>query len=141
RTSSGGNIYTSLFIPNNTPYWEGHLQLFQFTASGDILDSTGACALLNPSPPGTCQTGQINPSATPFWDAANQVPAPALRKLYTSMPSGSVSVRTTFDNAILSGPLAALGDPSTTADDLTLANKPSYALSNATTPLMLGQEI
>ena len=141
RTSSGGNIYTSLFIPNNTAYWEGHLQLFQFTASGDILDSTGACALLNPSPPGTCQTGQINPSAVPFWDAANQIPAPALRKLYTSMPSGSVSVRTTFDNSVLSGPLAALGDPSTAADDLTLANKPSYALSNATTPLMLAQEI
>jgi type IV pilus assembly protein PilY1 len=139
RTSSGGNIYTSLFIPNNTAYWEGHLQLFQFTASGDILDSNGNCALLNPTPPGTCQTGQINPSAPAFWDAANQVPAPASRKLYTSMPSGSVSVRTNFDTASLG--VSALGDPSSALDDLTLLNKPSYPLSQATSAAMLAQEI
>ena len=145
RTSDGGNIYTSLFVPNNTPYWQGGLELFQITSNGDILDANGNCALLNPTPPGECKGGQVSPSAVPFWDAAAKIPLPASRVLYASMPSGSVSVRVPFDNTLGTPtapvPVSGLGDPSTTADDLTIANKPSYPGSNATTATMLAQEI
>ena len=145
RTADGGNIYTSVFIPNNTAYWQGSLQLFQITAAGDILDANNNCALLNPAPPGQCKEGQISPSAVPFWDASQQMPAPASRTLYSSMPSGTVSVRVPFDNTLGTPtapiPVSGLGDPSTTADDLTIANKTSYTGSNATTAVMLAQEI
>jgi len=80
RTADGGNIYTSLFLPqNNNPFWEGHLKLFNITADGDILDANGNCALVNPTPVGECKGGAISQTAPPYWDAANEIPAPAAR--------------------------------------------------------------
>ena len=84
RTAFGGKFYNSLFVPSTDDgYWEGHLQSWQITAAGEIKDKTGACAFDgNPVP---CLEGVFNPNATPFWDAADAVPAPASRNLYTSV--------------------------------------------------------
>jgi len=120
RTASGGNIYTSLFLPSDEPYWEGQLKLFEITAGGDILDAAGNCALLNPLPVGECKSGQISPSAVPFWDAAEEIPAPPLRRLTTSLPGvGEVG----FDAALAA---SALGDPFDPSDDLAVSDIPLY---------------
>lgn len=127
RTADGGNIYTSLFIPTDQAYWEGHLKLFEITSAGDILDANGNCALLNPLPVGECKSGQVAPSAVPFWDAGEEIADPDSRDLYTSMPG---SGRVAFDSGLT---FQALGDATTTGDDLTLASIALYPGSGATT--------
>jgi len=127
RTADGGNIYTSLFVPSDQAYWEGHLKLFQITSAGDILDANGACALLNPSPPGECKSGQVAPSAVPFWDAGEEIPDPAGRSLYTSLPATG---KAAFDTSLA---VSALGDPASALDDLTLADLALYPGNGQTT--------
>lgn len=127
RTADGGNIYTSLFIPRDEPYWEGHLKLFQITSQGDILDANGNCALMNPTPPGECKGGQVAPSAVPYWDAGEEIPAPGSRRLYTSLPGVG---RVPFDTSLA---VSALGDPNDPSDDLTAGEIPLYPGSGATT--------
>ena len=104
RTADGGNIYTSLFVPSDQPYWQGQLKLFQITSAGDILDRNGNCALMNPSPPGECKSGQVAPSAPPFWDAGDEIPAPGSRRLFTTLPgTGRVPFDTSLDASALGG--------------------------------------
>jgi len=136
RTADGGNIYTSLFVPSDQAYWEGHLKLFQITSEGDILDANGGCALLNPTPPGECKGGQIAPAAVPFWDAGAEIPDPDARELYTSFPALG---RIPFTPAAI--PLTALGSVLDPLDDLTLADLLLYAGSGATTLLELKDAI
>jgi type IV pilus assembly protein PilY1 len=95
RTSAGGNFYTSLFVPfDGIPYWEGHLKSFQLAANGDILDKNNACAVDDPTV-GQCKSGTFKSTAQPYWDAGQQVPAPAARKLLTS----TSNAKTNFDMA------------------------------------------
>ena len=70
RTSAGGQFYTSLFVPSDlNGYWEGHLNAWEITSDGDILDSLGNCALDDPLAPTECSAGAFLASAVPFWDA------------------------------------------------------------------------
>lgn len=139
RTSDGGNIYTSLFLPrSDDPYWEGHLKLFNITADGDILDENGNCALVSPPPPG-CKAGAISQTAQPYWDAGEEIPDPAVRSLFTSMPSGTTATRVSFDTATLG--VAALGDPAVATDDLTFADRMLYPVTTATTAENLADQI
>jgi len=136
RTSDGGNIYTSLFLPqNNNPYWEGHLKLFHITADGDILDANGNCALVSPSPPGECKAGAISQTAPPFWDAGEEIEDPDSRTLYTSV----TNVITPFSTSAMT--VATLGDPAVTTDDLTLADRVTYPTATATSAEMLVDQI
>ena len=49
RTADGGDFYNSFFLPSDrTAFWEGHLRAWHFTAAGEILDSDGHCALVDP---------------------------------------------------------------------------------------------
>jgi len=104
RTSVGENLYVSLFIPSDkSPYWEGHLENFEITSLGEILDSNGDCALDSPVP-GECFSGPFLPEAESFWDAGEEVPSPALRNLYTSLlsvPGDKVPFDTTLQAADL----------------------------------------
>ena len=91
RTASGGKFYTSLFVPSDrTAYWEGHLKSWEITASGEIRDRLGNCALDDPTP-GQCFSGPFLSSAEPFWDAGEVLDAtsPASRNLYTSKLTGT----------------------------------------------------
>ncbi|MDJ0865357.1 MAG: PilC/PilY family type IV pilus protein [Myxococcota bacterium] len=136
RTADGGSFYTSLFLPrDDSPYWEGHLKLFQITADGDILDKNDNCALLDPQPAGECKSGAIDPSAEPFWDAGEEIPSPATRRLYTSFP---LLGRIDFDTNL---GVVHLGDLIDFTDDLTLGDRASYSGSNATTAEELADEI
>jgi type IV pilus assembly protein PilY1 len=136
RTSDGGNIYTSLFLPqNNNPYWEGHLKLFHITADGDILDANGNCALISPSPPGECKAGAISQTAPPFWDAGEEVPDPAARRLFTSV----TNVIQSFDTSAMG--VTQLGDPAVATDDLVLADRATYPVQTATTAEELADQI
>jgi len=104
RTSVGENLYVSLFIPSGkTPYWEGHLENFQITALGEILDKNDDCALASPVA-GECFSGPFLPEAEPYWDAGEEVPSPAMRDLFTSllaMPGDKVPFDTTLQAADL----------------------------------------
>jgi type IV pilus assembly protein PilY1 len=86
RTLAGEQIYVSLFTPTSrSPYWNGSLRSYKFTADGQVLSSNGSCALDDPS--GNCHDGGFLPTAThpPYWDAADEIPAPASRNLWTSL--------------------------------------------------------
>ncbi len=132
RTSDGGNIYTSLFLPqNNNPFWEGHLKLFNITADGDILDCERQLRAGEPdSGRGVQGAARSRRRRRRTGTPGKLIPAPASRSLYTTMPSGSTQVRVPFDTTL---PLSGLGDPATTTDDLTLADIASYPGSGATT--------
>ena len=50
RTVDGADFYTSFFLPLGAdPFWEGHLQAYHITASGDLEDANGNCALDDPT--------------------------------------------------------------------------------------------
>lgn len=118
RTASGGDFYTSFFLPSaKTPFWQGHLRSFGIDAVGDLFDAAGSCPVADPTP-GECNSGPFVPGVQPFWDAGEQVPAPALRNLYTTRLTGSLTNRIVFDTATIAAadlqvaPFAAPPDPS-----------------------------
>ncbi len=46
RTADGGQLYTTLFQPTNSrPFWPGMVRSYKITATGEILDANGDCAL------------------------------------------------------------------------------------------------
>jgi Tfp pilus tip-associated adhesin PilY1 len=98
RTQFGGKFYNSLFVPvQDSGYWEGSLLSWHITEDGEILDSTGACAFEgNPVP---CKSGRFDAAKIPFWDAGDQVPAPAARSIYTSQVVAGTPQRMTFNAA------------------------------------------
>jgi Tfp pilus tip-associated adhesin PilY1 len=96
RTADGNNFYSSYFKPeSSSPFWDGHLRVFDFTISGDILTASGNCAVgtdIAATPP--CdESGILRINAEPFWDASDQIPAPSSRKLYVGKGDTSFLVR------------------------------------------------
>lgn len=84
RTVDGGDFYQSYFFPSGrSAFWEGHIRAWHIEANGDITDANGNCALSD-STPGECNSGFFIPEAVYFWDAFDEVPAPAARDLYAS---------------------------------------------------------
>lgn len=140
RTASGGNLYTSLFIPSqDSPYWEGHLQLWQITGAGEILDENDACVFEgNPVP---CEGGTFAATADPFWDAGEEVPSPNARRLFTSLPT--TSARVPFVHVNDGGSLSelTLTDQFDATDDLALADIATYGGTLATNLNELSEEI
>jgi len=97
RTAAGEQLYVSLFTPTKAPYWQGNLRSYRLTGAGDILDANGDCAVDDPS--GSCFSGAFKPTteAPPFWDAADELPAPASRELRVSALRGSTPAPTLVD--------------------------------------------
>jgi type IV pilus assembly protein PilY1 len=121
RTSIGENLYVSLFIPSDkTPYWEGHLENFQITALGEILDRNGDCALASPVA-GECFSGPFLPEAEPFWDAGEEVPSPAMRNLFTSLLSVPGD-KVPFDDTLQAADLGVIFPPLNPYDGSTALN-------------------
>ena len=141
RTTDGDSFYTSYFRPSGlTPFWEGHLKSFKFTATGDILTANDKCAIGDDTLDPPCPTnGNLLTESLAIWDAADRVPNPADRKLkvgfssigfgqgasnFFNNASGSIShtqTRTTL--ALDTAPAADLAkapfnlpNPNTTAD-------------------------
>jgi type IV pilus assembly protein PilY1 len=133
RTTDGNNIYLSFFQPQRAnAFWPGHLVNFEFTAAGEIHDANGDCAVLDPGSPTTCASGQLDPDAVPFWDAAEVMPDPPDRDLYVSTSSASSgSQPPLFDTT--NADAAALG--------LADGDQAAYPDSNATNAAELAAEI
>jgi hypothetical protein len=105
RTQDGADFYTSFFLPLGAdPFWQGHLQAYHITGTGDIEDANGDCALAD-STVGECNSGPFLADAVPFWDAGAEIPAPASRSLYTSKLASSVPTRVAFDTTLAYGDL------------------------------------
>jgi Tfp pilus tip-associated adhesin PilY1 len=86
RTTDGDNFYSSFFLPkDDSPFWDGHLKNFEFTAAGDVLTADGFCATgTNTAATPPCVTnGRLRTESNAFWDAAEEIPAPASRNLFT----------------------------------------------------------
>ena len=148
RTADGGNLYTSFFTPQqNDPYWLGHLQLWKLTKDGEVLGQGDVCAFQgNPVP---CTAGAFNPSVQAYWDAGEEIPAPASRNLLVSVP-GLRTVATsppaslpeflhTTDGGVVNA--GNLGDPFSAVDDLAFADVANYSGSNAANGEELAEEI
>ncbi len=137
RTADGGMFYTSSFIPErDSGYWTGSLRAWKMLANGDILGQGDICALDDPDP-GECNSGEFLGSAIPFWEAADNVPAPASRNLHTSVLTGTgTSTMRPFKHQLLTSspanevtaahlgvtfppPVTPAGSVATTADELT----------------------
>jgi len=123
RVSAGNNLYTSIFVPDqDSPYWEGHLQNFAITGSGEIHDANGACALADPTP-GECFSGPFKSSAVPFWDAGQEVPAPGARQLHVSKVVSGTPQRRPFTQAeIAAADLGVTFPPTESYDGSTALN-------------------
>ena len=101
RTTSAENFYTAFFVPaTNTWYWEGHLKDFNFTQDGDITTSDGHCAVgvSSSAVPPCPANGTLRTTATGYWDAADQMPAPASRKLYVELGNTAIFAQPTAFN-------------------------------------------
>ncbi len=125
RTTDGDNFYSSYFLPkDDTPFWDGHLKNFEFTALGDVLTASGFCATgtnTAASPP--CVTsGRLRTESDAFWDAAEEIPAPASRSLYTGDGSSDFGAKAktwseaTVDRSDLKLPVAATLSPTSLQD-------------------------
>jgi hypothetical protein len=85
RTADGADFYQSYFFPRGkSAFWEGHIRSWTISATGKILDKNDACALDDPGGALECNSGPFLPAAVYHWDAAEEVPLPAARKLYVS---------------------------------------------------------
>jgi type IV pilus assembly protein PilY1 len=101
RTVDGGDFYQSYFFPSGkSAFWEGHIRAWRITATGDIVDANGDCAL-NDATAGECNSGPFKPEAVFFWDAAEEVPQPGSRTLYASKNSTRVAFDTSLTAADL----------------------------------------
>jgi type IV pilus assembly protein PilY1 len=128
RTADGGDFYQSYFFPvGSSAFWEGHLRAWHITATGDILDTSGACALADPDPL-ECNSGPFLASANYFWDAAEEMPLPANRSLSTSKMSVSVPFSAAALTAADLGVLPFAPAPALTPDP----NSPLYPLAGST---------
>jgi hypothetical protein len=131
RTTDGNNFYSSFFRPkDDSPFWDGHLKNFDFSAAGDILTADGKCAVgtdANATPPCPAN-GLLRTTATAFWDAGEEVPDPEARDLFVSLggtgfgaqaASWSLSLSAAdlhLDAVAALDPLLLQGDPYLVAD-------------------------
>jgi type IV pilus assembly protein PilY1 len=119
RTADGSDLYNSFFIPSSDKaFWEGHLRSWKFSATGEILDRDGHCALEDPDGGSQCNNGpfkkicQVGESwpacVNPYWDAGDatrtaltpgytNLDTTSPRQLFTSKLSAGVPVRTDLD--------------------------------------------
>jgi type IV pilus assembly protein PilY1 len=143
RTTDGNNFYTSYFLPGTgTPFWEGHLKNFDFTLSGQILDSAGNCAIADPGAPTTCETGPLLTTAPAFWDASSAMPGATARTLRfarsATMQNFNTATVTAADLGVTYPPAVAYGGSTAAANGgATNATKAEY-LSDEITSYVRG---
>jgi type IV pilus assembly protein PilY1 len=132
RTADGGDFYTSFFQPSGKrAFWDGHLRSWHITAKGDIEDSLGNCALVDPDA-GECNSGPFSATAVPFGDAGSKVPLPAARKLYVSELVAGVPTRTSFDATLTAADLTIAPYTSPGAPPDPTPNNPVYLFVGST---------
>jgi type IV pilus assembly protein PilY1 len=132
RTVDGGDFYQSYFFPSGkSAFWEGHIRAWRITATGDIVDANGDCAL-NDATAGECNSGPFKPEAVFFWDAAEEVPQPGSRTLYASKNSTRVAFDTSLTAADLEVAVFSGTDVGNPADP----NDAKFVDSRSTNPAL-----
>lgn len=98
RTTAGDNFYAAYFVPvQDSPFWEGHLKNFEYSASGEPLTVTGTCAIGvdSTATPPCPTTGALRTDAAAHWDASAAMPAPGSRNLYLELGATSMFAQPT----------------------------------------------
>ncbi len=127
RTRTLDDLFVSVFQPNSSAHWPGNLKKYRVD-NGVIKDSsTPAKEAVDPN------TGFFSDASRSFWSAsadgalvaaggaANQIPAPAARKLYTYVGNAKPGSPV----ALSSHPLATTNDALDTALGLTAPGDPT----------------
>lgn len=85
RTAFGSSFYNAYFTPiADEPFWEGHIEAFDLSPNGDILDAAGNPAT-NPV------TDELIEPHNPHWDAGVRLRTNSTRTLYTTLSSARAS--------------------------------------------------
>ena len=94
RTQNLNDLYVTVFKPSETYFWDGNIKKYSLDPDGTITDSTGAPAV-------EISTGFFRTTARSFWSvtvdgdnvtrggAANELPAPANRNVYSDLNAAS----------------------------------------------------
>ncbi len=117
RTLSASTFYNAYFEPSGDAFWQGHLESYGLSVSGEVLDKDGASAI-------DASTGLLLEPHNPYWDAASELASNTSRTLYTTLSN----VRVDFSTAT-AGITEAVLDIS--ASDVT--SSPNYPASGVTT--------
>jgi type IV pilus assembly protein PilY1 len=103
RTQNLNDLYVTVFKPSETYAWAGNIKKYRLNPDGRILDATGAPAV-------EISTGFFRSTAQSFWTtgvdgdsvrlggAANELPDPAARNLYSDL--NSLAVLTAASNRV-----------------------------------------
>lgn len=143
RTTDGNNFYSTFFVPSSdSPFWEGHLKNFKFDLNGDILTADDKCAIgESPTDPPCPTSGLLRTTADAVWDAADGVPAPVDRELYTGDGATSFGASPTRwfqeSGGVVTTTLNYFDLGLDTAPGADLTQDP-YNLTNPATALQLG---
>ena len=94
RTQNLNDLYVTVFRPSETYFWDGNIKKYHMDPTGVIVD-------VNDAPAVELTTGFFRTTAQSFWTAgvdgdsvvlggaANELPAPAARNVYTDLNSAS----------------------------------------------------
>ena len=118
RTQNLNDLYVSVFKPTETYAWPGNVKKYRFDTDGTILDAAGLPAV-------NVNTGFFKDTAQSYWSAAvdgdvavrggaaNRLPDPATRKVYTNLTSAvpitNALNQVTVGNATITGATLGLG--------------------------------
>ena len=79
RTAFGSSFYNAYFTPlADEPFWEGHIEAFDLSPTGEILDQAGNAAT-DPL------TDELVEPHNPHWDAGIRLRSNSSRTLYTTL--------------------------------------------------------
>jgi type IV pilus assembly protein PilY1 len=79
RTAFGSSFYNAFFSPlADDPFWEGHIEAFDLSPSGVILDASG-------SPAVDPLTDEFYEPHNPHWDAGERLRTNSSRDIYTTL--------------------------------------------------------
>lgn len=86
RNAFGSSFYNAFFNPvNDGPFWEGHIEAYDLSPTGVVLDAAGSPAV-NPG------TDEFDEPHNPHWDAGIRLRTNSSRSLYTTL----LGLRTPF---------------------------------------------
>ncbi|MBW2292050.1 MAG: VWA domain-containing protein [Deltaproteobacteria bacterium] len=116
RTLSASTFYNAFFEPSGDAFWEGHLESYGLSSTGEILDAAGANAV-------DSSTGLLIEPHNPFWDAAIELRGNTIRTLYTTLSAARVDFNTA--NASITEAVLDI----TAADIAAFPNNPASGVS------------
>lgn len=144
RTSQGGQLYTTLFQPTSArPFWPGLIRSYKITVTGEIQDSTGACALEDLADPGVCTGGAFKSEAEapPFWNASEEMPGANGRNMKISLPGVTNQNVVEFDHGVSAADLGGVASLGSVSDYPPVGTVSSYAdLDEAVVAFVAGCE-